>query len=376
MKKVSDTETTIFVYDASNRLVAEYSTLVEQNPQTSYLTTDNLGSVRIITTQLGQVIKKMDFRPFGEELTRANSGQSNIKDKFATYKRDDETGLDFAQARMFGSNYGRFTSPDPTLLSVNANNPQSWNRYIYVMNNPLNLIDPLGLWAITWKPIYKQKDGKDVLDENGQRIVTGYNVTAIKTKGDKDTPEELARQLGLKGNAAKEFAKNLGSGDNIRLSETKGGGGGDLYKTIEKGLTDQSEWERKNFKKLDKLHAKGVWGPSHSDCSRTACQIGLGIFIGLRVGTNILDPLLDTEADAVASGDEQSGNIIRYAKDNNVATHFANFIFSEDDGTPVAFSKSGEKGRYEIRSASSLETELYGKVRGRNAGDSGYYKRR
>jgi hypothetical protein len=40
---------------------------------------------------------------------------------------------------------GRFTSPDPYLGSGKLGNPQSWNRYAYVWNNPLRLIDPNGL---------------------------------------------------------------------------------------------------------------------------------------------------------------------------------------------------------------------------------------
>lgn len=50
---------------------------------------------------------------------------------------------------MFGYNHGRFTSPDPLLSSGRIENPQTWNRYAYVLNNPLLYIDPLGLyeWA-------------------------------------------------------------------------------------------------------------------------------------------------------------------------------------------------------------------------------------
>ncbi len=50
VKKISNTETTIFVYDGGGQLVAEYSTALSQTQQVSYLTTDHLGSPRIITT--------------------------------------------------------------------------------------------------------------------------------------------------------------------------------------------------------------------------------------------------------------------------------------------------------------------------------------
>ena len=53
MKKVSAAETTIFVYDASGVLIAEYSGEIAAEPQVSYLTTDHLGSPRVVTHKRG-----------------------------------------------------------------------------------------------------------------------------------------------------------------------------------------------------------------------------------------------------------------------------------------------------------------------------------
>ncbi len=44
---------------------------------------------------------------------------------------------------MYTSHYGRWLSPDP--LAGDISNPQSLNRYAYVLNNPVNLVDPTGL---------------------------------------------------------------------------------------------------------------------------------------------------------------------------------------------------------------------------------------
>ncbi|HKV41401.1 MAG TPA: hypothetical protein VJX67_19500 [Blastocatellia bacterium] len=140
-------------------------------------------------------------------------------------------------------------------------------------------------------------------------------------------------------------------------------------------MTEQIKWTAKNHDKLSELAAKRITGPDDRDCSRQACEIGLGQFLGLEVGTNVLDPLLDTEANPVAASNAQVGDIIRYAKDNNVATHFANFIFRNDDGTPIAFSKSGMTGPYEVGDPGDLQ-RAYGTIRGRNDGDSGYYHRK
>jgi RHS repeat-associated protein len=143
-------ETTIFVYDASGKLVEEYSTIVaaQQDAKVSYLTNDHLGSPRINTDEHGAVTARHDYQPFGEEITRANYGADSVRKQFTSYERDKETELDYAKARMFESGFGRFTSPDPLLTSGKIENPQTWNRYIYVLNNPLVFIDPLGLY--TW----------------------------------------------------------------------------------------------------------------------------------------------------------------------------------------------------------------------------------
>jgi RHS repeat-associated protein len=73
------------------------------------------------------------------------SSVDGIRKKFTGYERDSETGLDYAQARYFSSAQGRFTSPDPLLASAKSIDPQSWNRYSYVGNNPMVFADPSGL---------------------------------------------------------------------------------------------------------------------------------------------------------------------------------------------------------------------------------------
>jgi len=151
-------ETTVFVYDAGGALAAEYSTIVApvEEAKTSYLTTDHLGSPRVITDGDGEVISRRDFMPFGEELgagvgprTEALKyslvGSDRIRQRFTGYEKDDETGLDFAEARMYQNRHGRFTAPDPLLASASAADPQTFNRYIYTGNNPVNVTDPSGL---------------------------------------------------------------------------------------------------------------------------------------------------------------------------------------------------------------------------------------
>lgn len=69
-----------------------------------------------------------------------------------------ETGLDFAKARYYGDSLGRFTSVDPAGNSARPMVPQSWNRYTYVLNNPINIADPSGMdWRISYQTINGQR---------------------------------------------------------------------------------------------------------------------------------------------------------------------------------------------------------------------------
>jgi RHS repeat-associated protein len=66
--------------------------------------------------------------------------------KFTGKERDAESGLDYFGARYTSSAQGRFTSPDPLMATpIRLIDPQEWNMYAYVRNNPLSLTDVTGL---------------------------------------------------------------------------------------------------------------------------------------------------------------------------------------------------------------------------------------
>jgi RHS repeat-associated protein len=178
VKKTTANETTIFVYDGDGILVAEYSTATPTaTPTISYTTSDHLGSPRVITDKNGNVTSRRDFMPFGEELnpdgnfrTTANkfgSVTDNIRQRFTGYQKDKETNLDFAEARYYNNQHGRFTAVDPLLASGKSSDPQTFNRYVYCNNNPIICTDPSGLtpeWyqkynEDTKKTEYKEFDG-------------------------------------------------------------------------------------------------------------------------------------------------------------------------------------------------------------------------
>ena len=187
------TEETIFVYDGAGILVGEYSNQAasEQDARVAYLTNDHLGSPRTNTDVNGNVTSRHDYHPFGEEvvISRRAEGLGYVLDavrkQFTGYEHDSETELDFAQARMYGNTYGRFTSADPLGSSASSARPQSWNRYTYSYNNPLRFTDPSGMIA------------GDFYDLDGNRIGTdGVNDGAIYVVYDQEKANEIRKTEG------------------------------------------------------------------------------------------------------------------------------------------------------------------------------------
>jgi RHS repeat-associated protein len=68
-----------------------------------------------------------------------------VRQRFAMTERDEATGLDHTWFRKYDSYAGRWTSPDPYGGSMSTAHPQSFNRYAYVQDDPINFADPSGL---------------------------------------------------------------------------------------------------------------------------------------------------------------------------------------------------------------------------------------
>jgi RHS repeat-associated protein len=134
-----------------------------------WLVTDQLGTPRMVFDESGDLtvldqngnyvrgVTRHDYLPFGEELDAGVGGRTTaqgysasdrVRQKFTGYERDSESGLDYAHARYYASSQGRFTSPDPLAGSASTANPQTFNRYSYVNNSPLTIVDPSGMFGI------------------------------------------------------------------------------------------------------------------------------------------------------------------------------------------------------------------------------------
>jgi RHS repeat-associated protein len=115
---------------------------------------DQLGSTRLLTDSSGNVARRYDYLPFGEEIPADGivrttgmgyqSSADGFNPKFTGQVRDLESGLDYFNARYYSPEQGRFVSVDPQNAGSDPTNPQTWNGYAYVAGNPMLYTDPSG----------------------------------------------------------------------------------------------------------------------------------------------------------------------------------------------------------------------------------------
>ncbi len=101
---------------------------------------DHLGSPRLVVdAATGSVAQQLDYDEFGNVLTDTNPGFQPFG--FAGGLYDHDTGLVRFGARDYDAETGRWTTKDPIRFGGGDT-----NLYGYVLNDPVNWIDPLGLY--------------------------------------------------------------------------------------------------------------------------------------------------------------------------------------------------------------------------------------
>ena len=107
-----------------------------------YYLSDHLNSTSMVVSSAGVPEEESDYSPFGTEYVVSGTGANHYK--FTGKERDSESGLDYFGARYYGSALGRFITPDELLVDQDTDDPQSWNLYTYVRNNPEANVDSDG----------------------------------------------------------------------------------------------------------------------------------------------------------------------------------------------------------------------------------------
>jgi RHS repeat-associated protein len=143
----------VFYVMGPTGVVAQVTRPENGTEKTAYLHSDRLGSVDTVTDSTGVApIEQTKRDPYGIVVSNFNqpklpttitASTNKVRLGFTGHEQDDELGMINMRGRMFDPRLGRFLTPDP--LNSRPLNGLSFNRYAYVTNNPLRLIDPTGL---------------------------------------------------------------------------------------------------------------------------------------------------------------------------------------------------------------------------------------
>jgi RHS repeat-associated protein len=126
-----------YIYNGNEMLASEN----DSAPKTRHYSTDHLGSPRLITDNGGMLVGQHTYFPFGSEASAVAQGLNDTK-RFTGHERD-ASGLDYMHARYYNWAWGRFLSADPG-KDWDMAQPQAWNLFTYVRNNPVGKTDPTG----------------------------------------------------------------------------------------------------------------------------------------------------------------------------------------------------------------------------------------
>jgi len=143
--------TLLAVYDGNDNLVQRFNYTdtrmpisMTQDSQTCYLHYDQVGTLRAISDTNHNIIKEVTYDTFGNILSETNQNV-NIPFGFAGGLHDRDTNLVHFGYREYDPYTGKWTTKDPIDFSGGDS-----NLYGYVLEDPVNLVDPEGLNAIGW----------------------------------------------------------------------------------------------------------------------------------------------------------------------------------------------------------------------------------
>jgi len=163
------------VYDDRDNLLMRFEYADDRVPlsmrkgaMTYYLSYDPVGSLRLVADETGDVVKSITYDAFGNIVLDTNP-LFDIPFGFGGGFYDKDTGLTRFGYRDYDPPTGRWTAKDPIFFAGG-----NMDLYGYVINDPVNLIDPLGL--INWNAVRK-----GAIASFGGGVMVGGGALALTT---------------------------------------------------------------------------------------------------------------------------------------------------------------------------------------------------
>jgi RHS repeat-associated protein len=145
------TEHKHYIYTPTGR-VAVYTERSNAVNETRWFHSDGLGSITAVSDEAGRIVQRFAYDAWGKRTNPANNQLINSTNNvgvtrgYTDHEHLDDLGLIHMNGRVYDPTLGRFLSADPYIDGVSDS--QSWNRYSYVNNNPLNHTDPSGFFKL------------------------------------------------------------------------------------------------------------------------------------------------------------------------------------------------------------------------------------
>jgi len=160
-------QSTLFLYDGQNAVQETQGASISRiltglgiderfarTDETSrgYFMVDALGSVLAVADPMGSVTQRYKYDPYGG-VSSATAGSNSYQ---YAGRENDQTALYYYRARYYSPTLGSFIAQDPVGL-----NGRQTSFYAYVGGNPLNYMDPYGLFGIddVWAGVYRATGG-------------------------------------------------------------------------------------------------------------------------------------------------------------------------------------------------------------------------
>lgn len=208
------------VYDGSGNLAQRFEFADGRLPVAMtmggvryFLTYDQVGSLRAVTDGVGNVVKLIEYDSFGHVIAGSDP-TFNVPFGFAGGLHDRDTGLVRFGFRDYDPDTGRWTAKDPILFAGG-----NTDFYGYVVNNPVNLVDPWGLK--TWQIGIGFNAGGIVGSSKSAGIIIGHNPRT----GDWDVGFYATGGAGLYGGASASLTVDVTTSDNPCIDDVSGWAG-------------------------------------------------------------------------------------------------------------------------------------------------------